>query len=251
MGRSRLRAGMGKSVTVVLPAEAEQHAHYDQHMLDAERAAGQAALSQSVYWGSLWAIKRNKEWRAKGYKSEEEWLREELLSTEWAPSRATYKGVMTAIADWQACGADEPAVLNLLANRKVATEGDIRNWFVPGSDRVLRPEVRLMLASKGETPLTALYRIALLPPDQARAAAGEVIDREYWLVERDSVQFHKTSQRIAFDLRHEHTRRGLLAKYHITVAAQQTAPDPKPGRIDDMPPELRQWLLSKFGQEGI
>lgn len=242
---------MSKSVTVLMQSEAALHDRYERHMLDAERAAGQAARSQSIYWGSLWAIKRGREWQAKGYASEEAWLRDELLSNEWAPSRATYKGVMTAIADWQACGADEAGVLALLANRKVATEGDLRNWFVPGSDHVLRPEVRLLLASRGETPLSALTRISQLPAAQARAAAGEVIDREYWLVERDSIQFYKISQRIAFTLRHEHNRKGLLAKYNITIAAQQVAPTPAHLHVDDMPPALRQWLLSKFGQDAL
>jgi hypothetical protein len=234
------------ALTVLTPAEVELHDRYTAHMLIAEAAAGEAAAQQSAYWHSLWLIKRDKEWKAKGYTSEEQWLAEELLSEPWAPSRATYKGVMTAITDWMACGVDEPGVQRLLANRKVATEGDIRSWFVPGSDRELRPEVKLMLASKGETPAQALERISQLPPDQARAAAGEVVDREYVMVERDSVvvgRDAKTRQTLTYIVRHEHTRTGLLGRWRVTSYLEPLDET----KVKHWTYELLSWMLSRFG----
>ncbi len=137
----------------------------------------------------------------------------------------------------------------LLGNRKVAVEGDIRNWFVPGSDRVLRPEVRMMLAAKGETPEQALHRISLLPPGQARAAAGEVVDREYWMIERDSLittRKHGLVDVVSFVVRNEHTRKGLLGKWKITMISEPLeVADTHQG--NKWPTHLLAWVLSKFG----
>jgi len=240
---------MGRALSVVSPKLAELHDRYELAMHNAEAAAGEAAAQQSMYWYSLWVIHRDKLYPGKGYLSEEEWLRKELLSDAWAPSRATYKGVITAITDWQALGASEEGVMRLLGNRKVAIEGDIRNWFVPGSDRELRPEVRMMLAARGETPGQALTRISELPPDQARAAAGEVVDREYWMVEQDSITYLKGADKLSCILRHEHTRTGLLGRYQLIVACRRIEPEPTradPG--DEIPFEVRSWLMSRFGQ---
>jgi hypothetical protein len=240
---------MSRALSVVSPQLAELHERYDQAMANAEAAAGEAAAQQTMYWWSLWVIKRDKLYRAKGHLSEEKWLDNDLLSEAWAPSRATYKGVMTAICDWKALGANDEGVQRLLGNRKVAVEGDIRNWFVPDSDRVLRPEVRMMLAAKGETPLQALVRISELPSGQARAAAGEVVDREYFLIERGSLvttRQHGLVEIVSFIVRNEHTRKGLLGKWKITLVSE-------PLEVEDThqgnrwPTHLLAWLLSRFG----
>lgn len=237
----------GLSVTVLSPQLAVLHDRYQAVIESVEAASIDLAASQMTYWWGLWTIKRDKLYRAKGYLSEEQWLRSDLLAQAWAPSRSGYKSVMTAIADWYALKATDEQVQRLLADRKMAIESDLREWFIDGRRAAgLRPEVLLALAAKGETPLVALERIAALPPDQARAAAGEVIDRDYWRIIPETVHFLSGADKWNATVQHEHTRLGILEVGTLTWGYHRTD-EHAPRKPAGFPLILARWLMSKFG----
>lgn len=234
---------MGDSLTMLSKRVAAANRLYLNLMAEVEAASTDAAEAVRRYWWNLWLIKRDKLWRAGGFKTESAWIAS-WQTEPWAQSRATFFGVMQAIERWYALGGKDEDVQQLLGQRKTAIEADLGQWFTGTRDNeALKPEVRMMLAAKHETPIGALLRIAALGATEARVATGEVVDREYFFVPPDSLAWDN-DHTLHLRLRHEHTRKGIMGEYTVKLIFTPIVEGRKsPGYLR----QAAEWLLSKFG----
>jgi len=211
-------------------------------MAFAEKQFSEARNLIAQAWWSLWLIYSKKLYQV-AYQDQpdlsalEQWIGD-LKTSGWGPSRSTFFDYMAAIARWIRDGHSEGDIHKFLASPSstalIYDEKQLRDRH----GNVL-PGIAKTLATQNTTLFEVTRTAAQLGPGEARQFIQAFTEQDIYYIVSDSII--RKGNKTNFKIRHEHTRKGMVAEYSITMTGVEVAENGH--RPRELPPEIVNWML--------
>jgi len=212
-----------------------------------EASHGEASEAISIYWWTLFVIKRDNLWRAKYDEGQfKEWLLD-LRRERFGPSRSDFYMVIGTVERLLRGGLTESEIRPMLGQLTTALKGDLKELFDRNGKGDLKPEVLAQLKAEGESFPEFVERIGELGPGEGRTQVSRLTSRDH-IFFVDDWEYDERLGRFMANVRWENDEDGIVYTGTVIVTCTETTQKKKyRNKPNYLPEKIADSIRHRFG----